>query len=49
MERCFPTAGRVRSQTLLHLTEADDRDVVIIYEYELTSGESFRNAELITV
>lgn len=49
MERCFPTAGRLRSQTLLHVVEADQRDVFAMYEYELKSGERHRNAELITV
>jgi ketosteroid isomerase-like protein len=49
MDRCFPTADRMRSQRLLHVTEADERDVFVMYEYELTGGETYRNAELITV
>lgn len=49
MDRCFPTADRMRSQTLLHVTEANQRDVFVMYEYQLTSGETYRNAELITV
>jgi ketosteroid isomerase-like protein len=48
-ERCFPTAGRFRSLRLLHVTAAGPRDVHVVYEYELTSGETYRNAELVTV
>ncbi len=49
LERCFPTADRVARQDLLHVVKADERDVFILYEYELKSGETYRNTELITV
>jgi len=49
LERCFPTAGRVSRQDLLHVTEADEQDVFVMYEYQLTTGETHRNTELITV
>jgi ketosteroid isomerase-like protein len=49
LERCFPTADRVSRQELIHVTRADDRDVFIMYEYDLTSGGTHRNTELITV
>ena len=48
-EKCFPTADRFRSQTLLHSAELDSDHAVIVYEYELHSGERFRNTEMITV
>ena len=48
-ERCFPTADRVSRQELLHVTPADNGDVFILYEYELKSGGTHRNTELITV
>lgn len=49
LERCFPTAERVRRQDIIHVTAADDRDVFIMYEYELKAGGTHRNTELITV
>ena len=48
-ERCFPTAERLASQTLLHVTATEGDEVFVMYEYELKSGERHRNAELITV
>ncbi|MFB9234666.1 nuclear transport factor 2 family protein [Plantactinospora siamensis] len=48
-ERCFPTASRFRTWRLLHVAEADDRDVYATYEYELPDGDTHRNTELITV
>ncbi|HEU4348116.1 MAG TPA: DUF4440 domain-containing protein [Actinoplanes sp.] len=48
-ERCFPTAGRVREQRLLHVTPADDELVFAYYEYELMTGDRHRNVEAITV
>ena len=48
-ERCFPTAERLASQTLLHVTPTEGDEVFVMYEYELKSGERHRNAELITV
>ena len=48
-EKCFPTAGRVRSQQLLRVVAATDEDVFVMYEYELLNGARYRNAELLTV
>jgi ketosteroid isomerase-like protein len=49
LERCFPTADRFISQRILHLAEAGDGGVFMLYEYELASGGRYRNAEFITV
>lgn len=47
-ERCFPTADRFCSQELLHVVETGD-DVLVTYEYVLaTTGERYRNAEVLT-
>ena len=48
-ERCFPTADRLREQRLLHVTQADRELVFVYYEYELTTGDRYRNVEAITV
>lgn len=49
LERCFPTADRFSSQEILHLVDVGADAVVVVYEYELSTGERYRNAELITV
>jgi ketosteroid isomerase-like protein len=49
LERCFPTAERFARQELLHVVAADDRDVFILYEYDLETGGTYRNTEVITV
>ncbi len=49
LERCFPTAGRLRSQQILRLAEAGQDGVFVMYEYELENGERYRNTEFITV
>jgi hypothetical protein len=49
MERCFPTADRVRSQEIVELVAAGDTAVFIMYEYELETGERHRNTEFITL
>lgn len=49
LERCFPTADRLRSQEIVELTAAGEDGVFIMYEYELKTGERHRNAEFITV
>lgn len=49
LQRCFPTAGRLVSQELLHVVDAGDGGVFVLYEYELTSGGRYRNAEYLTV
>lgn len=48
-ERCFPTADRFTEQRLLHVTPVDEDLVFVHYEYELTSGDRYRNMEAITV
>jgi len=48
-DRCFPTAGRVAKQRLLHVTPADEELVFAYYEYELKTGDTHRNVEAITV
>jgi ketosteroid isomerase-like protein len=48
-ERCFPTADRFREQRLLHVVPADGELVLVHYEYELTTGDRYRNVEAITV
>jgi ketosteroid isomerase-like protein len=49
LERCFPTAGRFASWTIVELVSAGDEGVFLLYEYELASGERFRNTEFSTV
>jgi ketosteroid isomerase-like protein len=49
LRRCFPTADRLVSQTLLQVAELPGGNVFVLYEYELKSGERHRNVELITV
>jgi len=49
LERCFPTAGRVRSQVLTDVVEVSEHDVFVRYEYVLHSGAEHRNVEVITV
>ena len=48
-ERCFPTAGRFRTQRILDAVPACGDGVLIVYEYELRTGERYRNVELSTV
>jgi ketosteroid isomerase-like protein len=48
-ERCFPTASRVSDQRLLHVPPADKGLVFVHYEYDLTSGGTYRNVEAITL
>ncbi len=48
-ERCFPTAHRFSRQQLLQLVPAGAGQVFVRYEYELTTGGTYRNTELITV
>jgi ketosteroid isomerase-like protein len=49
LERCFPTADRLTSQEILSLVSDGQDGVFILYQYELTNGESYRNTEFITV
>jgi len=48
-ERCFPTAGRLTSQEIVHVVPADDDGAFAMYEYQLKTGERHRNVELLTV
>jgi ketosteroid isomerase-like protein len=48
-ERCFPTADRFTEQRLLHVTPVEENLVFVYYEYELTTGDRYRNMEAITV
>jgi ketosteroid isomerase-like protein len=48
-ERCFPTADRFSRQELLHVAPAGAGYVFITYEYDLRTGGTYRNTELITV
>lgn len=48
-ERCFPTAGRTKSQGIVRLAEAGTDGVFVMYEYELQTGERYRNTEFSTV
>jgi ketosteroid isomerase-like protein len=49
MERCFPTADHFISHEILAVNEIDDENVFLFYEYELATGERFRNSEVVTV
>ena len=49
LERCFPTAGRFRTQRIV-ATSTVGEQVFVLYEYELAdTAERFRNTEVITV
>jgi ketosteroid isomerase-like protein len=47
-ERCWPNMGHMRSQQLDRVVEVGG-EIFVRYEVERTSGERFRNMELITV
>jgi ketosteroid isomerase-like protein len=49
LDRCFPTVSRLRSQRIIELVPAGQDGVLQMYEYELTTGERYRNAEFSTV
>ena len=49
LERCFPTADRFAASEILAIVPSGDDDVFLLYEYQLTTGERYRNAEYITV
>lgn len=49
LARCFPTADRFVSQEVLSIVDAGPGDVLLLYEYELTTGGRYRNVELVTV
>lgn len=47
--KCFPTADYFVWQKLLAVTEVDAQTVLAYYEYELQTGERFRNTEIISL
>jgi ketosteroid isomerase-like protein len=47
-EKCFPTAPHFSAQTMLAVV-ATGPGVLVLYEYQVESGEWYRNAECITV
>jgi uncharacterized protein (TIGR03086 family) len=49
LDRCFPTASRLRSQQIVELVPAGEDAVFLMYEYELADGERYRNTEFSTV
>lgn len=49
LERCFPTADRFATSEILAIVAAGDDSVFLLYEYELTNGERYRNTEYTTV
>ena len=49
LERCFPTADRFSYQEILQLVDTGDGSAFVLYEYEGTTGERYRNTEYITV
>jgi ketosteroid isomerase-like protein len=48
-EHCFPTADRFSRQELVHVAPAGAGDVFVMYEYDLGTGGTYRNTELVTV
>jgi ketosteroid isomerase-like protein len=48
MERCFPTADRFARSRILEMVSTA-HGVVTVYEYELVTGGTYRNAELTRV
>jgi hypothetical protein len=44
----FPTADRFISHDIVAVNEIDDENVFLFYEYELATGERFRNGEVDT-
>ena len=49
LERCFPTAWRFTSLEIMELVAVGDDAVFALYEYELATGDRYRNAEFTTV
>lgn len=49
LERCFPTADRFVASEVLAVVPAGDDAVFLLYEYQLTTGERYRNTEYVTV
>lgn len=49
LERCFPTADRFAASEVIAIVPAGDDTVLLLYEYQLTTGERYRNTEYTTV
>jgi len=49
LERCFPTADRFAASEIVAIVAAGEDSVLLLYEYELRTGERYRNTEYITV
>ena len=49
LERCFPTADRFATSEIIAIVPANNDSVFLLYEYELRSGQRYRNSEYITV
>ena len=49
LERCFPTADRFVASEVIAIVAAGDDAVLLLYEYELKTGERYRNTEYITL
>jgi ketosteroid isomerase-like protein len=49
LERCFPTADRFAAYEIVAIVAAGEDSVFLLYEYELRTGERYRNTEYITV
>ena len=49
LERCFPTADRFVASHVIAIVPDGDDAVFLLYEYQLTTGERYRNTEYITV
>jgi ketosteroid isomerase-like protein len=49
LARCFPTADRFAASEVVAVVPASDDAVFLLYEYELTTGERYRNTEYIIV
>jgi len=49
LARCFPTADRFAVFEIILVLPAGAGEVLVLYEYELTTGARYRNVELITV
>lgn len=48
-DRCFPTSTNVSVQEVLFLVDLDDDHVVVVYQYDATTGDVHRNTEIHTV
>jgi ketosteroid isomerase-like protein len=49
LERCFPTADRFAASEVLAIVPVGDDAVLLLYEYQLKTGERYRNTEYTTL